>query len=162
MSALHALCSRLSELSKILILRDSTTIISILRVTFNAHVDITDPTWNLVLLAVLSTVEVNFGICCACMPVVYPLLRILVRHKNNSSTDPSTPISEAGYQRKPSRSRHQFSHLDEGSSTNHLWNSKLQSGNTNSDSGCGGGYDDIPMGRIKVTQYLRVERTETE
>ena len=110
------------------------------------------------MLAVLSTVEVNVGVCCACMPVIYPLLRVLVRHRNKSSTQGFSAL-EAGYRKESLPPRQQFSQIDEGSNASHVWNSKPQSGNANSSSGSGGGYDDIPLGRIKVTQNVQVERT---
>ncbi|KAL8785196.1 MAG: hypothetical protein Q9195_008729 [Heterodermia aff. obscurata] len=131
----------------IFLLAALTTIISIVRVNFNAHIDVTDPTWNFVKVAILSTVEVSVGVCCACMPVIYPLLRILVGNKNKPSKE-SSSAAEAGYRKDTSRPRHHFSQLDE------RWNSNS---NSNSNSNPRGGYEDIPMGRIKVTQNLCVE-----
>ena len=130
-----------------------------MRVTFNAHIDAPiDPTWNLVILAVLSTIEVSVGICCACMPVIYPLLRILVRNKNKPSRNSSSTLG-AGYHKELLRPRHHFSQIEEGPATSHIWNSNLQSGNINSISDSGGCFDDIPLGSIKVTKSLDVERT---
>ena len=100
-------------------------IISILRVTFNAHIDVTDPTWNFVKVAVLSTIEVSVGVCCACMPVIYPLLRILGGRKIEPSTQDSAAL-HADYSREPLQPRHKFSQLENGSNVNDLWVGKLE------------------------------------
>ena len=145
--------------NKMLTQRDSATVISILRVTFNAHIDVTDPTWNFVMVAVLSTVEVSVGVCCACMPVIYPLLRVFVGHEIRPSTQSSTAL-EADDRREPLQPRHKFAQLDEGPNENYLWGSTLQGSSSNSKGHSGEGLDDIPMGRIMVTQNLEVEHAQ--
>ena len=132
--------------------------VSILRVIFNAHIDVTDPTWNFIKVAILSTIEVNVGVCCACMPVIYPLFRVLVGRKINPSTEGTASI-EARKSKEPSRRRRDFSQLDEGSSISHLWDSKLENNSSRSDGLNKELSDQIPMGRIVVTRDLDVERT---
>lgn len=135
------------------------TLISILRVTFNAHIDVTDPTWNFVKVAVLSTVEVSVGICCACMPVIYPLFRVFVGRKIRPSTDNSAAV-EARNHKEHLRPRHKFAQLDEGPNVNSLWDSKLGSSSSSNRKGHSGeGLNDIPMGRIMVTRNLDLEHT---
>lgn len=133
--------------------------VSILRVTFNAHINVTDPTWNFIKVAILSTIEVSVGVCCACMPVIYPLFRVLVGRKITPSTEGSAAL-EAGKNREPPRSRHKFSQLDEGSSMSHLWDGKLGSSSSESNGYNQEGHNGIPMGRIMVTRNLDVEHTE--
>ena len=138
---------------------DSTTIISIVRVTLNAHIDVSDPTWNFVKVAVLSTVEVSVGVTCACMPVIYPLLRICVGRKVKSTTQGSSTM-KPGYGMKISRPRQKFSQLEEGGDTKQMWKNKV--GNSGSDSSGQDRevYDEIPMGSIHVTRDIEVEHTE--
>ncbi len=143
--------------NKMLTRRNSATIISILRVTFNAHIDVTDPTWNFVKVA-LSTVEVSVGVCCACMPVIYLFLRVLVGRKIRPSTPDSTAL-KTGHSRESLRPRHKFSQLDEGLNMSHLYDGKLESSSSNVNGHRRADNDDIPMGRIKVTCNLDVEHT---
>jgi len=126
-----------------------TTIISIFRLSTNAHIDVTDPTFNFVLVAIFSTVEVNVGVVCACMPVIYPLFRVLVGRKIVPSTKPSAYGGSTGFS-NPSRAQ-QFSKLGDESDTDHLWktnpnSSHASTANPNS--------MDVPMGRIMVTRNL--------
>ena len=140
-----------------LIQRTRTTIVSILRLTFNAHIDETDPTWNFIQVAILSTIEVSVGVCCACMPVIYPLLRVLVGRKITPSSQASAGL-EAGHRKEPLRPRHKFSQLNEGSYATHPWESKLESSSSDSNGHCEAN-DHIPMGRIIVTRNLHMEET---
>ncbi|OAA33160.1 integral membrane protein [Moelleriella libera RCEF 2490] len=62
----------------------TTTIISIGRCYYGTTATIEDPTWNWITVAVLTTVEANVAICCACMPVVYPLFRVLIGRRRST------------------------------------------------------------------------------
>ena len=138
---------------------DSATIVSILRVTFNVHIDVTDPTWGFVKTAILSTIEVSVGVCCACMPIIYTLFRIFmgrkIRPRNHSPT-----ILEPGNHEGPLRPRHhKFAQLDKGSHAKPFWKHKPERSSADSDAPCGGSDDDIAMGDIIVTSKLDVEHT---
>ena len=64
--------------------------------------------------------EANVGICCACMPVIYPLFRVFVGQGLMSKKQGSATL-EAGKIEEPSqRLKHRFSHLDEASSMSDL------------------------------------------
>lgn len=134
------------------------TIISIIRVTFNAHIDVTDPTWGFIKVAILSTIEVSVGVCCACMPVIYPLLRVIAGRKVAPSTESSAAL-KAGYRREPLRPQHKFSQLEEGSVKNYTSNDKLGNNRSNDNGQERGGYDDVTLGQIIVTSNINVEHS---
>ncbi|KAI0433454.1 hypothetical protein F5Y09DRAFT_298967 [Xylaria sp. FL1042] len=128
-----------------------TTVISLLRVIFNAKINTMDATWNFVTVAILSTVEVNVGVCCACMPVIYPLFRFLIGRRIVSKSRTSSNDHGYAYGRHSSRMRQRLAGSDqELSDTDHLWSAR---GGTNDSLKEGG---EIPMNRIMVTRDLSV------
>ncbi|KAI1377812.1 hypothetical protein F4677DRAFT_413630 [Hypoxylon crocopeplum] len=128
-----------------------TTVISILRCVYNAKIDPMDATWNFVTVAILSTVEVNVGVCCACMPVMYPLFRFLIGRQIVSKTHTGSNDARYAYARHSSRTRQKLASSDhEPSDTDQLWST---SGGANDLPGKG---QEIPMNRIMVTRDLSV------
>ncbi|GAW17543.1 hypothetical protein ANO14919_070010 [Xylariales sp. No.14919] len=127
-----------------------TTAISLTRVIFNATIGLMDVTWDYVTVAILSTVEVNVGVCCACMPVMYPLFRFLIGDRiSKTPTSSSNPSS--GYGRQSSRKRQRLGSSDRGQSdTDQLWSTSV-GGN-----GAPAEGREIPMDRIMVTHDVSV------
>ncbi|XXH01793.1 hypothetical protein Hte_008154 [Hypoxylon texense] len=128
------------------------TVISILRCISNANIDTMDATWNFVTVAILSTVEVNVGVCCACMPVVYPLFRFLIGRRIVSKTHTSSNDPGYAYGGNSSRKRPRLAISDQEPSddTDQLWST---SGGAESLPREG---HEIPMNRILVTRDLSV------
>ncbi|KAI0509540.1 hypothetical protein F5B22DRAFT_616708 [Xylaria bambusicola] len=129
-----------------------TTVISLLRVIFNAKINTMDATWNFITVAILSTVEVNVGVTCACMPVIYPLFRVFVdRRIVSSKSQTGSKDGSYVYGRQSSRTRQRLGSSDrEQSDTSQLWSA---SGGVHNSSKEG---DEIPMNRIMVTRDLSV------
>ncbi|KAI1178435.1 hypothetical protein F4777DRAFT_537653 [Nemania sp. FL0916] len=127
------------------------TIISLLRVIFNAKIDPTDPTWNFVTVAILSTVEVNVGVCCACMPVIYPLFRVFVGKKIVSTTSSNSNNAGYVYSGHSSRKRQRLASSDvDPSDTDQLWSTSAGTGSVAREG------PEIPMNRIMVTRDLSI------
>ncbi|KAI1130876.1 hypothetical protein F5Y10DRAFT_288590 [Nemania abortiva] len=128
-----------------------TTVISLLRVIFNARISTMDATWNFVTVAILSTVEVNVGVCCACMPVTYPLFRFfsgrqIIPKSHGSSNDSGRP-----YGRNSSRKRQRLGSVDQNTSdTDQLWSTRASSAGLPKEG------PEIPMDRIMVTRDVEV------
>lgn len=104
-------------------------------------------------MAIFSTVEVNVGVCCACMPIIYPLFRVLVGRRVDSSAHASSNDPRQIYGEHSSRMRQRLSSCDKvESDTDQLW----------STSGGSDGFrkerSDIPLNRIMVTHDLEVDR----
>ncbi|KAI1361990.1 hypothetical protein F5Y08DRAFT_342090 [Xylaria arbuscula] len=134
-----------------------TTVISLLRVIFNAKINTDDPTWNFVTVAILSTIEVNVGITCACMPVIYPLFRFFVDKRIMSQTQKSSKDRSYVYGRQSSRARQRLGSTDrEPSDSSQLWSA---SGGVDNSSKVG---NEIPMNRIMVTHDLSVQESGSD
>ncbi|KAI1292424.1 hypothetical protein F5Y03DRAFT_21751 [Xylaria venustula] len=128
-----------------------TTVISLLRVIFNANIHTMDATWNFITVAILSTVKVNVGICCACMPVIYPLFRFLIGGRVGSKTHMSSGDPDSAYGRHSNRMRQRLESSDqEPSDTDKLWSA---SGGVSTLQNEG---HEIPMNQIMVTRDLSV------
>ncbi|KAI1182780.1 hypothetical protein F5B17DRAFT_419053 [Nemania serpens] len=128
-----------------------TTVISLLRVIFNASISPADATWNFVTVAILSTVEVNVGVCCACMPVIYPLFRCFVGRRIISKAHTSSNDASYAYGRHSSHMRHRLGSTDqELSDTDQLWSASGGVGDLSKKT------PEIPMNRIMVTRDLTV------
>ncbi|KAJ2973277.1 hypothetical protein NUW58_g8977 [Xylaria curta] len=128
-----------------------TTIISLLRVIFNANINPMDATWNFVTVAILSTVEVSVGVCCACMPVTYPLFRLFIGRRIVSKTQTSSNDPSHVYGRHSSRTRQRLGSSDqEPSDTDQLWSASVGVNGLSKDGG------EIPMNRIMVTRDLSI------
>lgn len=56
---------------------DSTTVVGIVRLVVVAQLDLSDATWNYVPVVNWSTVEMNTGIICACLPVIAPAMKLI-------------------------------------------------------------------------------------
>ncbi|KAI0381140.1 hypothetical protein F5Y04DRAFT_289052 [Hypomontagnella monticulosa] len=127
------------------------TVVSVLRCIYNADVDQMDPTWGYVPTSILSTVEVGVGICCACLPVMYPLFRFMIgrRITSEAHTDSNgPPFSYGGHS---SRIRQRLPGCDQGlSDTDQLWSTST-GGNKLSKEQRG-----IPLNRIMVTRDISV------
>ncbi|KAJ3578711.1 hypothetical protein NPX13_g1852 [Xylaria arbuscula] len=136
---------------------NSTTVISLLRVIFNAKINTDDPTWNFVTVAILSTIEVNVGITCACMPVIYPLFRFFVDKRIISQTQKSSKDRSYVYGRQSSRARQRLGSTDrELSDSSQLWSA---SGGVDNSLKVG---NEIPMNRIMVTHDLSVQESGSD
>ncbi|KAI2462840.1 hypothetical protein F4781DRAFT_418771 [Annulohypoxylon bovei var. microspora] len=128
-----------------------TTVISLLRCIYNSHIDPKDATWNFITVAILSTVEVSVGVCCACMPVIYPLFRLLSGRRIASKTRTSSNDPRYPYDRHSSRMRQRLASSDqEPSDTDQLWSTSA------SVNGFPKEGREIPMNRIMVTLDLSV------
>ncbi|KAI1155361.1 hypothetical protein F4825DRAFT_408305 [Nemania diffusa] len=130
-----------------------TTVISLLRVIFNARINTADPTWNFVTVAILSTVEVSVGVCCACMPVTYPLFRLFTGGRIAPKTHTSSNGSRGVYGRHLSHMRQRLASSDQqASDTDQLWST---SGGVSDLLREGG---EIPMNRIMVTRDVSIQQ----
>ncbi|KAI8635442.1 hypothetical protein F5Y19DRAFT_407786 [Xylariaceae sp. FL1651] len=128
-----------------------TTVVSLLRVVFNAKINPIDATWNFVTVAILSTIEVSVGVCCACMPVIYPLFRLFIGRQIVTSTHTSSNDPGYAYGKHSSRVRQRLASSDqEPSDTEQLWST---SGSANGLPSEGG---EIPLDRIIVTRHFSV------
>jgi hypothetical protein len=131
-----------------------TTVISIVRCVFNANIDVMDSTWSFVNVAILSTVEVSVGVCCACMPVVYPLFRVFVGRRIQGTTNNSSSDGRLTYGEISSRKRRRLSSRDKEEDTDQLWSISGKA----SDEGIAQERAEIPMNRIVVRRDLDVNR----
>ena len=125
-----------------------------MRCIMNAHVDMTDPTWSLITVAICSMVEVNVGICCACLPIVYPFFRLLVGKRmmstaaaslnHNASSDPGTHTISSN---NNSRLQRKLDGYD--SDTEYLWSGHASPA-------LNGTTTDVPMDGIMVTHNVSI------
>lgn len=95
--------------------------ISILRVTANANINVTDPTWSFTPIAEFSTIEGSVGVLCACLPTLAPLFRVCagkrpVSTKKNTYNGPDSGLSNQSS--GPPRRHQQFSQLEDGDDDN--------------------------------------------
>ena len=65
----------------------STSAISIARVIALHDLSQSDITWNLVPLELYSTLEIDTGLICSCLPVMAPLLHLVTGNRFGSSQD---------------------------------------------------------------------------
>jgi hypothetical protein len=98
-------------------------------------------------VAILSTVEVNVGVCCACMPVMYPLFRTLVGRRAISKAYASGENPRYAYGKDTSRVRQRLGSSDRA---DQLWST---SGDAN---GLPRERSEIPTNGIMVTHDLSV------
>lgn len=84
---------------------NSASIISILRVRANAKIDFSDPTWNSVPIIIWSTVEEDVAVLCACLPSMWPLIRLLFGCRLRES-QPNAAHSYPRTRNQDSRSLH--------------------------------------------------------
>ncbi|KAI0171951.1 hypothetical protein GGR52DRAFT_448378 [Hypoxylon sp. FL1284] len=144
------------------------TVISIIRCYTNASVDPADATWNFVIVAILSTVEVNVGVCCACMPVIHPLFRLVVGRRVGSTNRSGSDDARYVRDKHSTRIRRKLAGGSGGdtglgpSDTDQLWSvTSCNAGGEPGDDRGGTPPADpqqpgIPMNRILVTRDLDV------
>ena len=85
---------------------NSASIISILRVRANAKINFSDSTWNSVPIIIWSTVEEDVAVLCACLPSMWPLIRLLFGRRSKESK-PNAAHSFPRTRNQDSRSLHQ-------------------------------------------------------